>query len=610
MRRSAFAAIALAGAMLACGGCQGNPAAPTGHSGMEATKAVGAPEERIATWRQHTEPVELTMTSQITHNKKPQASYLPPDWGEDEVSRRIMDLTGVKLILEKQDDEAELAVIMAAQDDTDLICVWANEDARTLEESGRCQALDVLASQYCPDFWDDTDPLERLNNTCADGHIYTLRGGYRPQAVYDDDSIPVNPPWSMSLKTTLLEKMNASMPASVEELEALLYQVRDEIEGIIPYRMVDAVSTPLAGWMGVRRDAYWDEAAQRVRTPLREENWKDYLKLMSKWYRDGILALPGEADKPNAAYYDSEDPAEAAFMRSLDQDEWLRKTSGLSFVTAVAQNDAYREPAYVIRTGAEEKEQPFPYQIVTEPLAYQGEVRLIAADHAAWAAESCLGQSVSRGAALFITQACQRPDRALYFMQFLKSREGAQLVHWGVEGVHYALDENGMIEYLEDYQIPADAAEDAGIRDWKIESGIRYWTFMDNGWVSGRLNASPVAYLTNYDIKQVRAQQIQAGLSYKEYAGKNKNPVLQLAMPAESSEAGKQYAEIEQYWDTTLEEIITQARDDADVESRWADMMEQLNVMGLDELEEEMTLRFADELKRYHDAGYFTDIQP
>ena len=81
MRRSAFAAIALAGAMLACGGCQGNPAAPTGHSGMEATKAVGAPEERIATWRQHTEPVELTMTSQITHNKKPQASYLPPDWG-------------------------------------------------------------------------------------------------------------------------------------------------------------------------------------------------------------------------------------------------------------------------------------------------------------------------------------------------------------------------------------------------------------------------------------------------------------------------------------------------------------------------------------------------
>ena len=48
----------------------------------------------------------------------------------------------------------------------------------------------------------------------------------------------------------------------------------------------------------------------------------------------------------------------------------------------------------------------------------------------------------------------------------------------------------------------------------------------------------------------------------------------------------------------------------ADVESRWADMMEQLNVMGLDELEEEMTLRFADELKRYHDAGYFTDIQP
>lgn len=610
MRKSAFAAMALAVLLLACGGCEGNPAATADHTGMETTASVGVPEERVPTWRRHTEPVELTMTSQITHNKKPQASYLPPDWGEDEVSRRIMDMTGVKLVLEKQDDAAELAAVMAAQDDTDLICVWANEDARALEESGRCQALDVLASQYCPDFWDDTDPLERLNNTCDDGHIYTLRGGYRPQAVYDDDSIPVNPPWTMSLKTTLLEKLNAPMPTSVEELEGLLYQMRDEIEGIIPYRMVDAVSTPLAGWMGVRRDAYWDDTAKRVRTPLREEAWKDYLKKMSRWYRDGVLSLPGEADKPNAAFYDSEDPAEAAYMRTLDQDEWLRKTGGLSFATAVDQDRAYREPAYVIRAGAEEKEKPFPYQVIVEPLTYQGEVRLLAADHAAWAAESCLGQNVSRGAALFITQACQQADRALYFLQFLKSREGAQLVHWGVEGVHYTLDDNGMIEYLEDYRTPADSAEDTGLRDWKIESGIRYWTFMDNGWVSGRLNASPVAYLTNYDIQQVRAQQIQAGLRYKEYAGKNKNPVLQLAMPDASSEAGKQYAGIERYWMEAMEQIITQARDDADVEARWAAMMDQLNVMGLDALEEEITLRFADELKRYHDAGYFTDIQP
>ena len=32
--------------------------------------------------------------------------------------------------------------------------------------------------------------------------------------------------------------------------------------------------------------------------------------------------------------------------------------------------------------------------------------------------------------------------------------------------------------------------------------------------------------------------------------------------------------------------------------------------MGLDAMEDNMTVRFVDALKRYQAAGYFTDIQP
>ena len=44
--------------------------------------------------------------------------------------------------------------------------------------------------------------------------------------------------------------------------------------------------------------------------------------------------------------------------------------------------------------------------------------------------------------------------------------------------------------------------------------------------------------------------------------------------------------------------------------SRWEAMLEQLSSMGIDALEQGMTVRFTEALARYHEAGYFTDIQP
>ena len=57
-------------------------------------------KQRQEAWQLHTEPVTLTMISQITEDK--QEGYHPPAWGEDAVSRRIMDLTGVKLDIRHQ----------------------------------------------------------------------------------------------------------------------------------------------------------------------------------------------------------------------------------------------------------------------------------------------------------------------------------------------------------------------------------------------------------------------------------------------------------------------------------------------------------------------------
>lgn len=65
------------------------------------------------------------MTSQITEDK--QEGYHPPAWGEDAVSRRIMDLTGVKLDIRHQGygTAVDVEALIAAGEITDLICTFS-----------------------------------------------------------------------------------------------------------------------------------------------------------------------------------------------------------------------------------------------------------------------------------------------------------------------------------------------------------------------------------------------------------------------------------------------------------------------------------------------------
>ena len=605
MKKKFFILVLCLALIAACYGCRGTVAS---------TKSPNTPgsglQGKDATWQKHTDPIKLTMSSAITVRKdkptdinpsdggedpvsrpimvgkdKPTDIY-PPDWGEDPVSRRILSLTGVQLVLEKQDPDFSLDVLLASGEMTDLICVQREADFYRLENHDVCYGLDELADSYCPDFWDDVDPLERLNNQAADGHIYTLRGGYNNTAVYDDERIPINPPWTMNIRTDKLEKLGASMPTSVEELEALLYRAKDS--GIAtPYGMYGPAETPLAGWMGVKRDLSWDSASKKVRTPLRDEAWLPYFKMMAKWYRDGIMALP---------------PQEAKIQDG--------------FVTAIRQINAYSGNYYF---GTEtdnhpeaNEDNPFPFALWTEPLTYQGQIRLQAADQAIAEWDDSLGKGWRRYAGTFITRGCSNPERAILFLQFLKSDEGAKLTRWGLEKEHYTLDQNGLLVYNKDCQISNKDLIDMSIHEDVVgrNTGINYWNFVDNSWVAGVLDGSPVAYLTNKKALAMRQAVIQAGISYKKYLAKNKNPVFSFAWPNAGSPDDQKIKAIQARWEEAALAIITQSPDDAAVESAWDKLVTELTSMGLDAMEDNMTVRFVDALKRYQAAGYFTDIQP
>ncbi len=553
---------------------------------------TGAEPDRLSS----AEPVTLTLSSTLQHTN---ADSAYPAWAEDAISRRIADMTGVQLVLELGNETESthfdaggmLQVMLSSGDLSDLIFVRQQKDIDRLSDSAYSQPLDVLAAEHCPEFWDSLDPLEILNNQQEDGHVYALPKGYYTQQVYDDPQIPIEVPRTLYLRRDLLQRLGREIPASVEELESLLYQVKDQAQSLgiqYPLRQINAVSSPLAEWMGVKRYVYWDAEARSVKTPLRQDAWLPYFLRMNQWYRDGVLALP-----------DVEAPWRSGSDESLGPViDYFEETTAYSFATAADEILPAASSMYVLD---EDPTTPFAHAYVTAPLTYEGEVRLQAADTA-------IGGQGDQGA-LFISTSCVRADRAICFMQYLKSQEGAQLTHWGIRDEHYALDEDGNITYLEAYRYPSEVINDIGLLTSMNRKGLGYWTLMDNSLVTGRLNASPTAYCTNPDLLEIRKMKIEAGVNYKAYAALNKVPALYFAEPHEGDAGYDEYLALLDTWHHAAWEMVT-APSSQQVESLWAQLMQDLSTAGLDAMESAMTARFADALERYHAAGYFTDIQP
>ena len=68
----------------------------------------------------------------------------------------------------------------------------------------------------------------------------------------------------------------------------------------------------------------------------------------------------------------------------------------------------------------------------------------------------------------FITKKCKNPERAILFMQFLRSPEGDQLTQWGIEGVHYTLTEDGLLKRPEGFT--ELTTQETGIGPWYFQA--------------------------------------------------------------------------------------------------------------------------------------------
>ncbi len=519
-------------------------------------------------WEKDTSPV--TFSCYIDYDW-----YQVDTWGEDEVSKEITRLTGVSLDVTKGSDRQVLSVQLAAQELSDI--VFTDNLPQRFEDEDVCYAWDTLIEEYCPEFWDNVDSLEKINNQAADGHVYTFKTHYNDERAYTDpNSIGNFGNFTLSYRADVMETLGLPMFTSVEELDETFYAVKEKASDLgltMIYNMHPDWSYSLTYWMGVNAQQYWDEESKSIKLQYNDPKWLEYYKLLNKWYRDGILVQDYLGVRP--------------------EDFFSRNESGQVF--AAAYNAGYAE---VVNkkwrdngTGGKYEDLTKPvFKLVEKPLTYQGEEQIgkVMVDYGTgWS--SC-----------FISTNCENPGRAICYMEFLKSPQGDMLSQFGVEGVHYNMVD-GKVKQTEEYlNRPAEEREGT-------YTGIGPWYFQGSGWAEGISWASNAINAIDEWAKTAAESSDTIRAYHKELAYANKNPAMSFARVESDDDEMAAYTKLADQWKVQTAAMVT-AESEAAVEQIWNEFQAYAKANGIEAVEAKMTERYVENLKRYQEAGYFTDI--
>ena len=101
-----------------------------------------------------------------------------------------------------------------------------------------------------------------------------------------------------------------------------------------------------------------------------------------------------------------------------------------------------------------------------------------------------------------------------------------------------------------------------------------------------------------------------AGLAYNKSIESHKCADLHFAHATWGTGGYLALEAIAEGWREGFRSLVVESRDEGEVEAGWRALQQQLARLGLPAVEQGMTARLADALPRYHEAGYYQEIQP
>lgn len=480
--------------------------------------------------------------------------YTYDTWGKDDISKEITARTGVTLDVYKSSDLAELGVLLAADDLPELIFT-SNLIAR-FEDEDVCYPWNRLAEQYAPGFFEWVNPLEKMNNTAADGNIYTFKTHFH----YWESPLdfPSTGDDGLFLRTDILEKLGMKLEdiTSVEELLDVFAKV-DENKAELG---IDVVYNPHPSWtnaigeyMGIKTTQWIDDDGN-AHTVWSDPAFKEYYLMLNDLFNKGLLYKDAYAVRP--------------------EDFFALNRSGKVFATTYNTGVATETNKIFDENGMED----YTFDSV-KALTYKGEhVRKTYAAGVGWAST-------------YITNNCKNPERAIKFMEFLKSPEGDALTQWGIEGKHYNLNDEGMVIMTQQYydQIEAD----------KTSVGRSAWYFQGSGLGEGTVIASKMSQ-TNATAQELEYQRPQYELLKYLKSTYVSVPYWYFARVSSDTDEYVTQTKLQTYWSTKTQEII-QAENSEKAAALYDEMMAYLYDNGLTELEAALTSNYQAKLPLYAD---------
>jgi putative aldouronate transport system substrate-binding protein len=325
------------------------------------------------------------------------------------VSRTITEQTGVDInfVTPKGNEAEKLNVLIASDTLPDLITLgWWEDQIQTMIDKDMVYAINELADEYDPYFWNVADGQIVSWNTREDGNFYFYpNSSYVPRDFEERDDIGSN-------QTFLVRKdiYEAIGSPDMSTKEGFMNAVRKavqkfpEVDGepLIPIGAHEFTNSGCVSFDQYLQNflAIPYEVNGKYHDRYTDEEYLDWLKVFRQLGSEGYLSRDIFIDQ------------------RTQMEEKLAK--GRYFCMLYQRTDMADQQKELYRTHPERI-----YIAVDGPRNSHGDDPVLP------------GSGINGWTVTLISKNCERPDRAMEFLSYMISEEGQKMIYLGVEGVTY-----------------------------------------------------------------------------------------------------------------------------------------------------------------------------
>ena len=504
-------------------------------SSLEAdTEKTGRPEAAATGWENYAdEPVELEWYVNF--------SWFKMGWGENLVSRKITEETGVSInFITPAGSETEKMNSMIASDTLpDIITIgWWEPQMEQMVEENMVYPLNELADEYAPYFYQVIDEDTAAWYTKEDGNLYCYpNSSYTPKDYEEYENVGSN--------------QN--------------FLVRKDI-----YEAIGSpdMTTPEGFCNAVRAAAeQFPEVDGEPLIPIGAEEFKQEGCNSFDKYLQNFLAVPYEKD--GKAYDRMTDPEYLSWLkvfRQLGQEGYLADDIFVDRRTQIEEKIAKGQYFCMFYQGQDMLDQQktlyekFPERIY---MAVDGPKNSAGDD------PTLPGTSINGWTVTLISRNCPHPERAIALLSYLISEQGQKMIYLGVEGEMYDMTDGRPVVHSDILDL---LMKDRDEYNRIYGADDAYWMLQDN-----------VMQLSwGQQLSEAERQIKEWTYPYTIYAGQYEV----------NYEAGTEefniYKKTEQEWGRVLPQLLL-AGSDAEFDRIMQSFVEKREVYGYDKVLQETT---------------------